>query len=117
MPTDDVSCLLRLYDYGMLSILVFFRDMALGGPYFSKFLLNAILAHACRHMPDNDPKFAPFERGKTFLQEAMLLLMNEIKQTRPRVPTIQGFLILGGRQCAVGRSSEGWLYIGMVRTT
>ncbi|OJI95766.1 hypothetical protein ASPVEDRAFT_119458 [Aspergillus versicolor CBS 583.65] len=92
---------------------LFFRDMALGGPYFSKFLLNAILAHACRHMPDNDPRFAPFERGETFLQQAMLLLIDEMKQTRPRVPTIQGLLILGGRQCAVGKSSEGWLYTGM----
>ncbi|KAL3480560.1 fungal-specific transcription factor domain-containing protein [Aspergillus californicus] len=92
---------------------LFFRDMALGGPYFSKFLFNVILAHACRHMPDDDPRFAPFERGEVFLREAMMLLIDEMKETKPRIPTIQGLLILGGRQCAVGNSSEGWLYTGM----
>lgn len=88
--------------------------MALGGPYFSRFLLNVIFAHACRHMPENDHRFASFERGETFLRDAMLLLIEEMKQSKPRIPTIQGLLILGGRQCAVGKSSEGWLYTGMV---
>ncbi|KAL4949479.1 fungal-specific transcription factor domain-containing protein [Aspergillus filifer] len=92
---------------------VFFRDMALGGPYFSRFLFNIILAHACRHMPDHDARFSAYERGETFLREAMMLLIDEIKQSKPRIPTIQGLLILGGRQCAVGKSSEGWLYTGM----
>jgi hypothetical protein len=88
--------------------------MALGGPCFSRFLLNVIFAHACRHMPEDDPRFAPFERGETFLRDAMLLLIEEMQQSKPRIPTIQGLLILGGRQCAVGKSSEGWLYTGMV---
>lgn len=93
----------------------FFRDMALGGPYFSPFLLNVIFAHACRHMPEDDVRFAPFKRGETFLEQAMLLLIEEVKESKPRIPTIQGLLILGGRQCAVGKSSQGWLYTGMVR--
>lgn len=88
--------------------------MALGGPYFSRFLLYVIFAHACRHMPEDDIRFTPFDRGETFLQEAMLLLIGEMQQSKPRIPTIQGLLILGGRQCAVGKSSEGWLYTGMV---
>lgn len=88
--------------------------MALGGPYFSRFLLNIIFAHACRHMPEDDLRFTPFERGETFLRVAMLLLIDEMQQSKPRIPTIQGLLILGGRQCAVGKSSEGWLYTGMV---
>ncbi|KAL4894302.1 hypothetical protein BDV59DRAFT_192640 [Aspergillus ambiguus] len=91
----------------------FYRDMALGGPYFSRFLLNVVFAHACRHMPEDDARFTPFERGETFLREAMLLLIDEMQQSKPRIPTIQGLLILGGRQCAVGKSSEGWLYTGM----
>ncbi|RAH53130.1 CHA4 activatory protein [Aspergillus piperis CBS 112811] len=91
----------------------FFRDMALGGPYFSTFLLNVILAHACRHLPENDLRFASFERGEFFLREALHLLVREMRQSKPRIPTIQGLLILGGRQCAVGNSSEGWLYTGM----
>ncbi|KAJ6023638.1 hypothetical protein N7460_014033 [Penicillium canescens] len=91
----------------------FYRDMALDGPYFSLFLLNVIFAHACRHIPEDDPRFTPYERGETFLREALLLLIDEMKQSKPRIPTIQGLLILGGRQCAVGKSSEGWLYTGM----
>jgi hypothetical protein len=65
-------------------------------------------------MPEEDPRFTPFERGEIFLKEAMLLLIDEMKDSKPRIPTIQGLLILGGRQCAVGKSSEGWLYTGMV---
>ena len=34
-------------------------------------------------------------------------------ERKPKITTIQGLLILGGRQSAVGRSSEGWLYTGM----
>lgn len=88
--------------------------MALGGPYFSPFLLNVIFAHACRHMPDDDHRFFQFQRGEFFLEKARLLLIDEVKADKPKVPTIQGLLILGGRQCAIGKSSEGWLYTGMV---
>lgn len=88
--------------------------MALGGPYFSPFLLNVIYAHACRHVKADDARFAGFDRGEYFLAKAKLLLLNELNREKPRVPTIQGLLILGGRQCAVGKSSEGWLYTGMV---
>ncbi|KAH6962615.1 fungal-specific transcription factor domain-containing protein [Ilyonectria sp. MPI-CAGE-AT-0026] len=91
----------------------FFRDMALGGPYFSPFLLNVIYAHACRHVKADDARFVGFDRGEYFLAKAKLLLLNELGREKPRVPTIQGLLILGGRQCAVGKSSEGWLYTGM----
>ncbi|PCG96150.1 Transcription factor [Penicillium occitanis (nom. inval.)] len=91
----------------------FFRDMAIGGPYFSLFLLNVMFAHAMRHMPEDDPRFKPFDKGDFFMKRAMLLLLDEIKESKPKIPTIQGLLILGGRQCAVGLSSEGWLYTGM----
>ncbi len=91
--------------------------MALGGPYFSPFLLNVIYAHASRHANDNDPRFAEVGRGERFLAKAKLLLSAEMDEPRPRIPTIQGLLILGGRQCAIGKSSEGWLYTGMVKTS
>ena len=92
----------------------FYRDLALGGPYFSPFLLNVILAHASRHTKDDDPKFARLERGRFFMQKARQLLLTEMEQEKPKICTIQGLLILGGRQCAIGKSSEGWLYTGMV---
>lgn len=95
----------------------FYRDLALGGPYFSPFLLNVILAHASRHTKDDDPKFASLERGRFFMQKARQLLLTEMEQEKPKICTIQGLLILGGRQCAIGKSSEGWLYTGMVCDT
>jgi hypothetical protein len=88
--------------------------MAVGGPYFSPFLLNVIYAHACRHAKPDDQRFTRYNNGEFFLQKAKLLLLEEIEHEKPRIPTIQGLLILGGRQCAVGKNSQGWLYTGMV---
>lgn len=88
--------------------------MALKGQYFSDFLLNTIYAHASRHVPEDDHLIEGFSRGEVFLQKAKLLLIDELGSDKPRIPTIQGLLILGGRQCAVGKNSEGWLYTGMV---
>lgn len=92
----------------------FTRDMALGGPYYSDFLLMSIYALAARHANDNDPRFTNMARGEQFLEEAKKLLLVELSAAKPKIPTIQGLLILGGRQCAIGKSSEGWLYTGMV---
>ena len=89
----------------------FFRDMAMDGPYFSSFLLNVIFAHACRHTRKDDPIFSAFDKGEFFLRRAKALLVNELET--PKIPTIQGLLILGGRQCAIGRNSEGWLFTSM----
>lgn len=90
--------------------------MALGGPYFSPFLLNVILSHACRHARPEDIRFNAYDSGEYFLRKAEQLLVEELRQERPRIPTIQGLLILGGRQCAVGKSSQGWLFTGMAVT-
>lgn len=87
--------------------------MVLKGPYFSRFLLYVIYAHASRHIPSSDSRYLLLMQGEPLLDRAKLLLVDEFKQDRPAIPTIQGLLILGGRQCAVGKSSEGWLYTGM----
>ena len=91
----------------------FIRDMALGGPYFSPFLLYTIYAHAARHLDVDDPRFKDVDCGEGFLAKAKCLLQFEMQQPIPRIPTIQALLILGGRHCAVGKHSEGWLYTGM----
>lgn len=83
------------------------------GPYFSEFLLNVIYAHASRHIQPSDLRYLILQRGEPFLERAKLLLLDELKRDRPAIPTIQGLLILGGRQCAIGKNSEGWLYTGM----
>lgn len=85
--------------------------MALGGPCFSPFLLYVIFAHASRHVRSDDPRFAGFERGEPFLMKAKGLLVHTLET--PTVPTVQGLLLLGGRQCSVGKTSEGWLYTSM----
>ncbi|GAB7336650.1 hypothetical protein MBLNU13_g10334t2 [Cladosporium sp. NU13] len=91
----------------------FLMDMALGGPYYSKFLLHAICALAARHLSAENPEFEHLARGENFLASARNLLAKALADAKPQIPTIQGLLILGGRQCAVGQSSEGWLFTGM----
>lgn len=88
--------------------------MALGGPYFSEFLLMSIFALAGRHSSLEENESILVERGERFMKKAKLLLLEEMSSLRPRIPTIQALLVLGGRQCAVGKISEGWLYTGMV---
>lgn len=110
-PPVDAQTRLRCVNHDCLG---FYRDLALGGPYCSPFLLNVIFAHACRHIKDDEVKFAGLERGRHFMHEAKQLLLLEMEEEKPKIPTIQGLLILGGRQCAIGKSSEGWLYTGMV---
>lgn len=74
----------------------------------------SIYALAARHADQIDDQISQLERGERCLQRAKVLLINELSEPKPKIPTIQGLLILGGRQCAVGNSSEGWLYTGMV---
>lgn len=89
----------------------FYRDMAINGPYFSYFLLYVVFSHALRHTRQDEPRWAKYEKGEIFLQKAKTLLVDDLES--PKIPTIQGLLILGGRQCAIGKASEGWLYTGM----
>ncbi|KAH8171124.1 fungal specific transcription factor domain-containing protein [Sarocladium implicatum] len=119
LTTDAASVLLDIYWtwQGPLHNCVyrhnFLRDVVLQGPYFSPFLLNVIYAHACRHARPEDTRFSRFDKGEHFVRKAKLLLVEELGANKPSIPTIQGLLILGGRQCAVGKNSEGWLYTGM----
>lgn len=89
-------------------------DMAIGGSYYSDFLLMAIFSLSARHLSEQQRDFRGIGRGERFLARAKELLLEEMMAAKPRIPTIQGLLILGGRQCAMGSSSEGWLYTGMV---
>ncbi|KAF2021660.1 hypothetical protein BU24DRAFT_417299 [Aaosphaeria arxii CBS 175.79] len=91
----------------------FLIDMAFGGPGYSDFLLLTIFSLSARHLSEQDQKFKEIGKGERFLARAREILIVEMTATKPRIPTIQGLLILGGRQCAMGLSSEGWLYTGM----
>ncbi|RXK35092.1 hypothetical protein M231_07644 [Tremella mesenterica] len=101
---------------------VFIRDMALGGPYFSPFLLNAICAlaagfsdTAAGHASSSDGSFTPTTASQDFLAKAKLLLASEMDGPS-KVPTIQGLLLLAVRECAFGNLAQGWLYTGMVHS-
>ncbi|KND91752.1 Nitrogen assimilation transcription factor nirA [Tolypocladium ophioglossoides CBS 100239] len=82
----------------------FMRDMAIGGPYYSPFLLTVLCAHAAR-----------FDEGKlseVLISRARLLLGNEIHQQSP-IPTVQALLQLSARDLAYGSISQAWFYSGM----
>jgi hypothetical protein len=70
----------------------------------------SIFALAARHANENDERFKYLGKGAQFLAKAKELLLREMAEGKPKIPTIQGFLILGGRRSTVGRSSEGRLY-------
>ena len=85
---------------------LFLRDMAKGeGPYYSPFLLNALYAHASRHLSTH-------EAGGDFAFKARVYLAGELDKPSS-IPTIQGLLILGGRDCALGRISQGFILAGI----
>lgn len=71
-------------------------------------LLNAVLAQASRYSDRPDAS----ELGDYFAQCALNSLAAEIDKGSS-IPTIQALLIFSSRECAVGRSAQGWLYSGM----
>lgn len=72
------------------------------------FLLNAVLAQAARY--SDRPEAA--ELGQNFAQRTLNTLAAEVDKGSS-IPTIQGLLIFSARECACGRTSQGWLYSGM----
>ena len=93
---------------------VFTRDMASGGPYFSKLLLNAIFFSVSKfstrpevYDDPNDQKTA----GKRFLRRVRELLGQALDQSS--IPTIQAMLLLSSSLFALGHTSAAWLYSGI----
>lgn len=81
------------------------RDLTSSGPYVTPFLLNAVLAQAARY--SDRPEASKL--GQTFAQRTLDTLAAEVDKGSS-VPTIQGLLIFSARECACGRTSQGWLY-------
>ncbi|KAF2152253.1 hypothetical protein K461DRAFT_321290 [Myriangium duriaei CBS 260.36] len=88
-------------------------DLALGGPYCSDFLIMCIFSLVARHLTPQDQVSLHIGHAGQYVQRAKQLLQDELSAPTPQIPTIQGLLILGGAHCAMGKSSEGWLYTGM----
>lgn len=87
---------------------IFMRDLTSSGPYVTPFLLNAVLAQAARY--SDRPEASKL--GQTFAQRTLDTLAVEVDKGSS-IPTIQGLLIFSARECACGRTSQGWLYSGM----
>lgn len=87
---------------------IFMRDLTSSGPYVTPFLLNAVLAQAARY--SDRPEASKL--SQTFAQRTLDTLPAELDKGSS-IPTIQALLIFSARECACGRTSQGWLYSGM----
>ena len=93
----------------------FMRDMACGGPYFSKLLLNAIFFGAAKFSDRvelrSDPN-DPGSSGHVFLDRVKALLGEAMD--RSRITTIQALLLMASSLFALGSQEAAWLYSGLV---
>ncbi|KAJ5332594.1 uncharacterized protein N7506_006377 [Penicillium brevicompactum] len=92
----------------------FMRDMATGGPYFSKLLLNAIYFGASKFSNRPDVRRDPDDvrtAGWTFRQRVKELLGGALD--RSEITTIQALLVMTSSLFALGdERSAAWLYAG-----
>ncbi|CRJ86917.1 hypothetical protein BN1723_000205 [Verticillium longisporum] len=93
----------------------FMRDMACGGPYFSKLLLNAIYFGASKFSPRHDVRKDPNDvrtAGWEFRERVRELLGSALD--RSDVTTIQALLVMTNSLFALGdERSAAWLYAGL----
>lgn len=82
----------------------FIGDMAIGGRYYSEFLLMVILAHAA--------KYQDIDCAEFLLARARQLLGPAIQQPSS-IPTVQALLQLSAREMASGSISQAWVYSGI----
>lgn len=88
------------------------RDMACGGPYFSKLLLNALFFSVSKfsdrpEVYENDINVA----GGRFLGRVKELLGDALDHSS--IPTIQAMLLLSTSLFSMGKYSAAWLYLGI----
>ncbi|KAH6632432.1 PrpF protein-domain-containing protein [Chaetomium tenue] len=93
----------------------FMRDMACGGKYFSKLLLNAIYFGASKFSPRLELRRDPDDvrtAGWTFRQRVKDLLGGALD--RSEITTIQALLVMTNSLFALGdERSAAWLYAGL----
>ena len=92
----------------------FMRDMATGGPYFSKLLLNAIYFGASKFSNRPEVRQDPTDArtaGWTFRRRVKELLGSALD--RSEITTIQALLVMTSSLFALGdERSAAWLYAG-----
>lgn len=91
------------------------RDMACGGPYFSKLLLNAIYFGASKFSPRLEVRRDPQDvrtAGWRYRERVRELLVNSLD--RSDITTIQALLVMTNSLFALGdERSAAWLYAGI----
>jgi hypothetical protein len=94
----------------------FMRDLIGRGPYCSKLLLNAIFACASKYSDRlclRDDPSDPLSAGARFFRRCDDLIAAELPFSRPSIPTVIAFLLLGSTYIARGDISKGWSYTGI----
>lgn len=93
----------------------FMRDMACGGPYFSKILLNAIYFGASKFSPRREVRRDPDDvrtAGWAFRERVRKLLGDALDSSD--ITTIQALLVMTNSLFALGdERSAAWLYAGL----
>ncbi|KAK2806343.1 hypothetical protein FQN51_007387 [Onygenales sp. PD_10] len=91
------------------------RDLMQDGPYFSKFLVNAIFACSSKYsqrLEVLDDPTDPTSSGRRFFLRCDELLTQQSLLNYSSIPTLVGLLLLGSTYNARGDTSKGWLYTG-----
>ncbi|OAP57934.1 hypothetical protein AYL99_08672 [Fonsecaea erecta] len=93
---------------------VIMPDVLQGGPFASKFLLNAIFACSAKFSTWPEIRDDPNDlltAGGQYLRRCDELLREGLL-VEPSMPIIIGLLLLGSTFNAQGKTSKGWLYTG-----
>ncbi|KAK7951623.1 fungal-specific transcription factor domain-containing protein [Apiospora aurea] len=98
--------------FNIIDRFIFMRDMALGGPMFSEFLLMAMYTSATSKIDGLDHE-ERITQEALFSQLAKEYLAKEMEGPT-KITTIQGLLLLSGRECAAGNVSQGWNHAGLL---
>jgi hypothetical protein len=90
----------------------FIRDLICGGPYASKFLLNAIFSIASKYSERSELDPPNAQSGKQFFDRCEDLIAEGQLYAHSELPTVAGLLLLGSTLIALGDVSKGWMYSG-----
>lgn len=94
----------------------FTRDLMNGGPYYSRFLLNAIFASGSKfsdRVELRDDPSLPQTAGNRFLRRCQELLYVDSILDQSSISTVVGLLHLGSAYIARGQMSKSWIYTGL----
>lgn len=106
-------CWQQIY-FNILDKDLFLRDMNSGGQFFSRFLLNCILAkaaHFCERPECRTDIRDPATAGESFYKTAIDMLPQELENVS--ITTVQGLLLLASKESGIGKISLGWIHSGI----